>query len=257
MDEVWNNTEKAFKVLKSLSESKLFEKGKTRLNIAGGEPVLNMSRLGPIIDFASELGFKLSIITNGSHIENLLPYIKKFSLIGISVDSTDDDTNRKISRCTSDGTVMPFSVLFNKINLLKAENPGLRFKFNTVANQYNWNENIIGKFQVIKAEKYKLLRQLPFKENKGISDEEWDSFLKNNIRQGLNIITEDNEEMTQSYLMIAPDGRFFQNGDGNYKYSSCSLSDAPADLLLDEIKFDYRKFKTRYLSISARNQIEY
>ena len=57
---------------------------------------------------------------------------------------------------------------------------------------------------------------------------------------------EDNEDMTRSYLMIAPDGRFFQNGGAEYAYSSHSLWEKPADELLAEMDFDEEKFKSRY-----------
>lgn len=246
MPEIWDDPQKVAGLLKNLSESRLFEKGRTRLNIAGGEPVLNMKKLAPVIETAWSKGFVLSIITNGSHLENLMPFIDKFSMVGISVDSASDENNVKIGRCTAKGEVMTFSELCKKVEALRAANPGLIIKINSVVNAFNWNENLLGQLKSVGAQKYKILRQMPFNGDKGISDDQWQNFLKLNRHPELNVVTEDNEDMIRSYLMIAPDGRFFQNGGAEYAYSSHSLWEKPADELLSEMKFDEDKFKSRY-----------
>lgn len=246
MPEIWDDPQKVAGLLKNLSESRLFEKGRTRLNIAGGEPVLNMKKLAPVIETAWSKGFVLSIITNGSHLENLMPFIDKFSMVGISVDSASDENNIKIGRCNAKGQVMTFSELCKKVEALRAANPGLIIKINSVVNAFNWNENLLGQLKSVGAQKYKILRQMPFNGDKGISDDQWRHFLELNRYPELNVVTEDNEDMVHSYLMIAPDGRFFQNGGTEYAYSSHSLWEKPADELLSEMKFDEDKFKSRY-----------
>lgn len=246
MPEIWDDPQKVTALLKNLSESRLFEKGRTRLNIAGGEATINMKKLAPIIETAWSKGFVLSIITNGFHLENLIPFIDKFSMVGISVDSASDENNIKIGRCTAKGQVMTFSELCKKVVALRAANPGLIIKINSVVNAFNWNENLLGQLKSVGAQKYKILRQMPFNGDKGISDDQWRHFLELNRHPELNVVTEDNEDMIHSYLMIAPDGRFFQNGGTEYAYSSHSLWERPADELLSEMKFDEDKFKSRY-----------
>lgn len=246
MPEIWDDPQKVTKLLKNLSESRLFEKGKTRLNIAGGEATINMKKLAPVIETAWSEGFVLSIITNGSYLENLMPFIDKFSMIGISVDSACDETNIKIGRCTAKGKVMTFSELCKKVDALKAANPGLIIKINSVVNALNWNENLLSQLKSVGAQKYKILRQMPFNGDKGISNDQWRHFIEVNRHPELNTVIEDNEDMTRSYLMIAPDGRFFQNGGTEYAYSSHSLWEKPADKLLAEMDFDEEKFKSRY-----------
>jgi radical S-adenosyl methionine domain-containing protein 2 len=53
--------------------------------------------------------------------------------------------------------------------------------------------------------------------------EEYDQFININrpVAECLNIkvVAEDNSEMTGSYLMISPDGRFFNNIEGIHNYS--------------------------------------
>ncbi|MBR6245230.1 viperin family antiviral radical SAM protein [bacterium] len=246
MPEIWDEPPKVAALLKNLSESRLFEKGRTRLNIAGGEPVMNMKKLTPVIETAWSQGFVLSIITNGSHLENLMPCINKFSMVGISVDSASDENNIKIGRCTSKGQVMTFSELCEKVDALRVANLGLIIKINSVVNAFNWNENLLGQLKSVGAQKYKILRQMPFNGDKGVSDDQWRHFLELNHHPELNTVIEDNEDMTHSYLMIAPDGRFFQNGGTEYAYSSHSLWEKPADELLGEMDFDEEKFKSRY-----------
>ena len=254
MPEIWDDPQKVTAFLKNLSESRLFEKGKTRLNIAGGEPIMNMKKLTPVIETAWSEGFVLSIITNGSHLENLMPCIDKFSMIGISVDSACDETNIKIGRCTAKGRVMTFSELCEKVDALRVSNPGLIVKINSVVNSLNWNENLLGQLKSVGAQKYKILRQMPFNGDKGISDDQWRHFLELNRYPELNAVIEDNEDMTHSYLMIAPDGRFFQNGGAEYVYSSHSLWEKPAGELLAEIEFDEEKFKSRYNTSDLINE---
>lgn len=59
------------------------------------------------------------------------------------------------------------------------------------------------------------------------------------------IFVEDNDVMTESYLMIAPDGRLFQNGHEEYEYSH-PLTEVSIDEALEEINFDQEKFNNRY-----------
>jgi radical S-adenosyl methionine domain-containing protein 2 len=53
------------------------------------------------------------------------------------------------------------------------------------------------------------------------SDEQFEEFKERNTTKTMpfDIITEDTEEMTGSYLMIAPDGRFFFNIHGKHEFS--------------------------------------
>ena len=54
--------------------------------------------------------------------------------------------------------------------------------------------------------------------------------------------------MTESYLMIAPNGRLFQNGTGStYAYSD-SLVTTPFAIARKQINFNLYKFDERYKS---------
>ena len=55
------------------------------------------------------------------------------------------------------------------------------------------------------------------------TDAEFNEFLEANReiaeKSGIKIVSENNTEMTGSYLMISPDGRFFINIEGEHNYS--------------------------------------
>ncbi|MDR3244401.1 MAG: radical SAM protein, partial [Elusimicrobiota bacterium] len=74
-----------------------YEKRSIRLNIAGGEPTLS-KKLDFIIEKACQIGFAVSIITNGSKITN--QFIEKnakfISVFAFSIDSIEPETNKLI-----------------------------------------------------------------------------------------------------------------------------------------------------------------
>jgi len=58
------------------------------------------------------------------------------------------------------------------------------------------------------------------------------------------MISEDNDEMTSSYMMITADGRFYQNTEGQYTKSQPILG-VGMQTALEQVGFDYGKFKKR------------
>jgi radical S-adenosyl methionine domain-containing protein 2 len=81
-----------------------------RLNLAGGEPLLYQKRTCDVVDVAHEMGFEVSMISNGSHfsrlsLEALAP---KISLLGISLDSADEAVNRAIGRVDRKAPSLPY-----------------------------------------------------------------------------------------------------------------------------------------------------
>ncbi|MGZ7419185.1 hypothetical protein ACXWTO_09050, partial [Streptococcus pyogenes] len=64
---------------------------RVRLNFAGGEPLLLKQRFIDALDYAIELGFDTSIITNGHLITDqfIEAHSHKLQLLGISYDACD------------------------------------------------------------------------------------------------------------------------------------------------------------------------
>jgi radical S-adenosyl methionine domain-containing protein 2 len=71
-----------------------------RLNLAGGEPLLNPRRTLEVVSMAKQVGFEVSMITNGSRLDapTLNALAPNLAVLGISLDSSDDITNKKIGR---------------------------------------------------------------------------------------------------------------------------------------------------------------
>ncbi|MBQ5463851.1 MAG: hypothetical protein IIT53_07500, partial [Fibrobacter sp.] len=149
--------------------------------------------------------------------------------------------------------------------------------------EIRFNEILVDRFAQLHIDKWKIFRQMPFNENKGVSDYQFYAFIKNNYREDLMrtsvpsirsfplafdascssddfskqvIFIENNDAMTESYLMISPDGRLFQNGGDEYSYSrpitDVSLADALTDIRFDNTKFDNR-YETK-LTTDAVNE---
>lgn len=287
--EIWSNPENVQKVIvnicKHFRSQGIFN---IRLNIVGGEPIMFPERLWNVVETAYEYGMEISIITNGSHLENIRPFAHLISQVGISIDSLNHETNMKIGReCC--GKTICLEALRQKIEDLRKVNPDIKIKLNTVVSCHNFNEILVERFAGLHIDKWKILRQRPFNGNPGISDYQFYAFLRNNYDEGLMqanvlkrhtemplsflmegvaeqdqetkqvIYIEDKDVMTESYLMISPDGRLFQNGSDEYTYSR-PLTEVTFAEALSDIKFDSEKFESRYATWptqDAVNEMEY
>ena len=83
-------------------------------------------------------------------------------------------------------------------------------------------------------------------ENFEISDDEFSLYLKRNTTPGLEkiMVAEDNNAMSESYLMVDPAGRFFDNSTGTYRYSQ-SIWEVGVENALQRVNFDYEKYLRR------------
>lgn len=222
-----------------------------RVNFVGGEPLLYGARLVSIIKKATtEFGLSASIVTNGSLLERYLEVAEHVDVVGLSVDSFSGETNNKIGRLSTSGQSLAEEDIGRVVDSLRKKNSSLRIKFNTVVNEHNWEEDVVRKLVRYSPDKIKVFRQLPFGKQKGISDCMFNLFCQRNECDAPNIVVEDNFDMTESYLMVAPDGRFFQNGNGyGYVYSS-PIHQSGIKVAMSEIEFDVAKYTSRYGGLS-------
>ncbi|MEG0131115.1 MAG: viperin family antiviral radical SAM protein [Acinetobacter sp.] len=225
-----------------------------RLNLVGGEIFLYKQKILKIIKEAKNYQFELSAITNGSLIDNNLIDLlaNNFSSIGFSIDSLSPDINKNIGRSTKKVPVNPEDIL-SKIKKLKSSNPMLDIKINTVVNELNKLETLDDFIREAAPSKWKIFKMLPVYTNKfSITDGDFYNYI-DRLSEFNNIISsENNEEMTESYLMIDPIGRFFQNSPNNngYLYSQSILEDG-IEFALSEINFDIKKFAKRSKLINS------
>jgi radical S-adenosyl methionine domain-containing protein 2 len=225
-----------------------------RLNLAGGEPTLYKDKMLMIMETARYIGFDVSIITNGSAFHDF-EFVKSMaqhvSLLGVSLDSFEGSSNKIIGRINKKGELLNGSKIIEAIKVAKIVNPNMRFKINTVVNHANFHENMSEVINQLKPERWKVLRMLPVVTNSlTVTDDEFDGFVDRHQNLSNVMRIEDNQDMTESYIMIDPFGRFFQNSSNlkpgeEYTYSSPIL-DSGVDVAFREMSFSADKFSARY-----------
>ncbi len=245
-----------FKVQKQLTISdtnvilmKLHEAGVKKVTFAGGEPML-WKPLSAAIRNAKSVGFTTSIITNGSLLtEEWLSENRKYlDWIGISIDSLYIGTNMKIGRQTKD-KISGYFDYKTKIDLIKKY--GYKLKINTVVNKYNFEEDFNGFINYAKPSRWKVFQAMKVQgqndatfEEVRVTDEEYDLFIYKH-RHNHCIVPENNADMTQSYLLIDPKGRFYENnGVDNNKHSD-SLITHSVDHCIKQITLNRETFVSR------------
>lgn len=219
-----------------------------RLNIAGGEPTLWKDELSKLVSFAVEAGFDVSLISNGSRPDALLSIAPKVKMLGLSIDSTHDEGNLRIGRVDRKGRQINSEDLINLVQRLRATNPTLQIKVNTVVNAANVDEDFSALISQIAPDRWKIFQMLPsYKDELAIEGVKFNQFVGRHSIFKKILTVEDNTAMVQSYLMIDPHGRFFQNrlGKKGYDYSAPIL-DVGIEHAFRQIPFDFGKFLNRY-----------
>ena len=266
--EVWRDMEKSKKLLIALRGLSRFypeeSNDRIRLNIAGGEPMLLWHRgvLQKVLTEAKKLGFDLSIISNGYLINDdvVLALAPQLQILGISMDSTNTQTNKKIGRCgknnmekqTTPGRVKEI------FRLARSINPRIECKLNTVVNAENHSEDFHDAIARIKPNRWKVFQMLPVADSRDVSEKqqplkisnvEFQSFLNRHIDLQEIMRPENNDAMTESYLMVNPFGRFYQNQPSEIDCRhvvSDPVDEVGIEKALQQIEFRPRKFQQRY-----------
>jgi len=160
-------------------------------------------------------------------------------------------SNRAIGRIDRRGQLLDLEALSTEIDAARQLHPQLRLKLNTVVNQINHGEDLSSMIDRFAPSKWKILRMLPVvNQHLKVSDDQFLSFVARHANFAKIICPEDNQDMHDSYLMIDPHGRFFQNslqspGQG-YEYSQPILR-AGAEAAFAEMVFDPERFRSRYI----------
>lgn len=221
-----------------------------RLSLAGGEPLLYEREIIRIAAQARKIGFDVSIISNGSRLTRPLmaELAPLLSVLGLSLDSAQAETNREIGRKDRHSQVLLLEELREIVALGRKLNPNLRLKINTVVNALNFTEDMSPLIRELAPDKWKVLRMLPtVTTDLAIADHEFAQFIDRHAALGSLISAEDNRDMVESYIMLDPRGRFFQNslaGKG-YRYSDPIL-DVGAATAFRQISWLADKFQARY-----------
>lgn len=224
-----------------------------RLNLAGGEPMMLGSTFFIVLMLAKQKGFKTSIITNGHYLVNsLLDFPKNvLDMVGISFDSQNLSTRKEIGRIDRKGNSLNADDLKIALEGLFKTQKGIKTKINTVVNSLNYEEDFSSLIGELKPYKWKVLQVMPYGDDDLlISKEKFNQFVERHSGLGLPLFAESNSTMTESYLMIDPLGRFYQNSKNSsgYKYSD-SINQCGVENALTQIAFNPKTFLSRYRQV--------
>ena len=236
-------------IVNQLAEAEFFRK----INFAGGEPTL-CPWLPNLIKRAKELGMQTSIVTNGSRItdEWLSNLNGSLDMIALSIDSVNPTTLVQVGRAVGGNRPIAQDRYLHIIQTIKRH--GIRLKINTVVTLLNWQEDFTGFIVPASPERWKLLQVLPIEGQNDdhfadlqITTSQFDQYVQRNRvveTDGITVVAESNELMTESYVMVDPAGRFYDNAKRAYSYSEPILK-LGVEKALRQISTDFQRFKER------------
>ena len=169
----------------------------------------------------------------------------------MSIDSVNSDTLLRMGRTTRSGPMSEEEYL-DQIGILKQYS--IRVKINTVVTWDNLRENLIDFIIRARPERWKLLQVLPVQGQNDlsigdnlVSADEFERYVLVNRRveeYGITVVPESNDQMTGSYVMVDPAGRFFDNVAGFHTYSRF-ITEVGVEEALKDVSVDLNKFLSR------------
>lgn len=234
-----------------LSQSELGSHG-IRFNFVGGEPAL-LRTLPELVAHCRGLGVRTSFVSNGLMLRRFdaLWISQNFDIVGLSVDSASDSTNLRIGRTARSGRVFSLAELIPSVCDLRSISNCL-IKVNTVVCRKNLRENLSQALRSVAPDKWKVFQMLPvYGSVDAITAAEFTEFLQRHAEFSGILVSEDNSQMTASYLMIDPLGRFFwtpdtgNSGTSEYLYSQ-SILEVGAATAFRECVISWTKYADRY-----------
>lgn len=231
-------------------------KTRPRLNFAGGEPLLHASLLLEAARYARSIGFDVSLITNGSRLDESLTadLAPTLSMLGLSIDSAAPEVQAAIGRSDRRGRCLDLDMLAEQVHLAKRVNPTLTIKINTVVCSANWEDDLSSLIRRFAPQRWKVLRMLPaVGGDLEATDSQFQAYVARHSALSNLMTVEDNGDMQGSYIMIDPTGRFFQNRPDAQGYDySAPILEAGAEKAFTQIGWSAVKFERRYTNLEAR-----
>lgn len=240
-------TEQARKVVAELAAL-----GFKKINFAGGEPLLRKD-LPDLIRFAKSLGLVTSIISNGQLIT--VDWIKSvyghLDQIGISVDSALPERRVKMGRAIK-GKPLSNDDYLDRAALIRLAHIAL--KINSVVTAENWDEDMTAFIRQLAPARWKVFQALQIDGQNDLDaafircpDQAFAHFKRTHgglTNQGVRTVFEGNDDMTASYAMVDPAGRFYDNVEGTYRYSQ-PIWKVGGEAALGQVVVDASKFVAR------------
>lgn len=245
---VKHDFEKSIKIIDEIARNDF-----KKITFAGGEPTL-VKKLPELIKYAKKKKLTTCIVSNGAKfaekvfLEKIAPHT---DWIALSIDSINSNTNKASGRGLNGKITLSEDFYINISNTIKEFK--IKLKINTVVSSYNFNENLNHFIKSVKPDRWKILQALKvdkqnskFQDQFAISQNEFEIFL-NNHKETLESVDNAVEPVNlikDSYLMISPEGKLYDNSEKHYEYSEPILKVGLAKAL-KQIRFDSSKFIER------------
>ncbi len=234
-----------------------------RINFVGGEPTIHHN-LHKLLKIAKTNGAQTSVTTNGSRINRdwICKVSQYLDMLTISIDSINDGTNQMIGRCNPKGEVCTKEHYYALADA--CHEFGITLKINTVVSRYNAHEQLASFINEMKPIRWKVFQALTVEgENEcnwcdyAVDKATFDSYVSRQQSMlhssDIELVAEDNNLMSGSYLMVNPEGCFFDNSKGYYTVSSPILKVGYQNAR-KQIHFDPEKYLQRKGDYSITRQ---
>ncbi|MGB3205998.1 MAG: viperin family antiviral radical SAM protein [Crinalium sp.] len=226
----------------------LREAGTEKINFAGGEPTLH-PYFSELLSEARRLGFVTSIVSNGARIAELLEKdADNIDWVALSVDSASEVIQKSLGRGNGDHVERSIA-LFDELHRYN-----IHVKLNTVVTSLNFQEDMSAFVRRVRPERWKVFQVLKVDgQNDGsveellISTQQFQEFVErheNLSKEGFQPVAEANDLMKNSYVMIDPQGRFYNDNMGSYLYS-CPILEVGVNAALSQVAWNVDNFLAR------------
>lgn len=222
--------------------------GTEKINFAGGEPTLH-PHLGELLVESRRLGLVTSIVSNGARIPKLLEkHAGDIDWVALSVDSASEAIQKQLGR--GDGDHVQRSIaLFDELH-----RHGIHVKLNTVVTRLNFQEDMSEFVRRVSPQRWKVFQVLPVEgQNDGsveellISPRQFHEFVERHqllLGESLQPVAETNDLMRDSYVMVDPQGRFYNTATGRHVYS-LPILEVGVDAALAQVGWNVDNFFAR------------
>jgi radical S-adenosyl methionine domain-containing protein 2 len=222
--------------------------GIQKITFVGGEPLL-YPFLPSTISYAKDAGLTTCVVTNGSLLTHtwLSDNAAKLDWLGMSVDSLSPAANIRSGRAV---TGKPVTADHYRSMAIAAKELSIKLKVNTTVSAWTWMEDLSTFIKDVQPDRWKIFQALSISglnshhtEDFAVTRAQFENFVMRHqhLSGTTTMVAETTEDMTESYLMISPSGRFFDNAGGKYRYSrpilEVGISEALSDISADRDRF--------------------
>ncbi|MFY1110221.1 MAG: viperin family antiviral radical SAM protein [Methanosarcinaceae archaeon] len=193
-----------------------------KINFVGGEPFLH-PLFYELLQAAHEMGFVVSIVTNGSMIneKNIHQIARYADWVGVSVDSVSNLKEARLGR----GRGRHVSHAIEVADLVHEY--GIKLKVNTTVTKPTCRENMKPLIQRLNPHRWKVFQMLHIEGQNddcvnelAVTGSEFQDFVKRHehirLIGGKKPVFESKEDMIGSYFILSPSGKVISNEGGSY-----------------------------------------